>query len=191
MYLKRTSDPLGTLTIDNNNLSTVVETTQISSNVTDAVVGDVVIRNAGKLRVVTNQTLTVQGGWTNSGTFTADTNSTVVFTGANTATVYRGETFYNLTGATQGKQLNFLAGSTTIVYGTLTMQNVDLRSTVDGTWWYLRVMPSGTHDVKAVFVKDSNATNGLTIFARWPSHNSGHNVNWLFEKNPGTILIVR
>ena len=190
VYTKAASAPLGTLVIDNSGLSDT-ETTQISSNVTDTVVGDLAIRAASILRIVSNQMLTVQGNWTNSGTFMADTNSTVALGGTNLATVYKGETFFNLTSTNAGKQIDFLAGSTTIVNGALSLRNTDVRSTVDGTWWYLKVMPSGTNDVKSVYAKDSNATNGQTIVDREPSHNNGHNVNWVFQMASGSVFIMR
>lgn len=190
VYMKAAADPFGTLVIDNNGLSDT-ETTQIASNVTDTAVGDVAIRAASKLRILSNQTLTVLGSWTNSGTFTADTNSTLIFAGTNTATIARGEAYYNLTCTTLYKRINFLAGSTSLVYGTLMLRYADLRSTTTGTWWYLRVMPSGTNNVRRVAVQDSNATNGQTIVDLAPAFDNGHNVNWEFHSPAGSVFTMR
>jgi hypothetical protein len=110
VYLEKASDGTnnGTLYIDNNNndsnlcdglnlLPTCASV--ISSSVTGTEVGDVVIRNAGVLRVDENQTLTVSGSWTNTSISMADlTAGTIIFDGSSSKTISsKTNKFYNVT----------------------------------------------------------------------------------------------
>ena len=100
IYLKDANDAAGDgeLIIDNNNVSTASGTdTDISSLVTDTAVGNVIIRNSGKLQMDTGTTLTVSGTWTNTageslsaGTVTFDSTSSKNITS-------NSKSFYNLT----------------------------------------------------------------------------------------------
>jgi len=55
---------------------------------------------------------------------------------------------------------------------------IELRSTIDGTWW--NIDPQGSRNVSYVNVKDSNNVNLIVINAN-NSLDSGHNVNWFFD----------
>jgi hypothetical protein len=203
VYLKKASQDYGTCIVDNKGVSNSRRTI-ITSNVTDTVVGDFIIRNASTLLINPNQTLTVCGSWSNGTTFYADSNSTVVLTGTNAATVYTpillstntGTTpltnmFWNLTCSNSQKQIYFQAGRTNIVRGMLTLYGVTLDSTVPGSPWYLRLDPAGTQSVKRVSVRDSNATNGQMIVAFPASEDRSNNVNWLFMNPSGSVFTFR
>jgi len=111
------------------------------------------------------------------GTFNVNT-STVTFTNASsTSTLTGSTTFYGLVSTTSGKRIEFSSSTVTCVSGHLNLEDVILRSTLDGATWYLNL--SGTQDVAGVDVQDSNASGGSTIIA-YDSTNSGNNTNWSF-----------
>jgi hypothetical protein len=59
--------------------------------------------------------------------------------------------------------------------------NLFLRSTVDGSYWYLSVKGTAGQSVDYVDVKDSNANVGYSnLVSATHSINSGHNTNWVF-----------
>ena len=76
----------GTLIVDNDGKAAKARTI-INTNVTEAVVGDVIVRNTGRLAIDTNQTLVVYGSWTNGGVLVAYSNAFVRFAGTNSVTV--------------------------------------------------------------------------------------------------------
>ncbi len=183
IYIKKSTDTYGTLRIDNTNRVTTVATL-ISSNVTDTTVGDVNIRDGAIFGVGTEQSITVHGNWTNGGSLTADTGSTVTLAGTDTAAIYGDNTFYHLTCSTAGKRLDFEAGTTSLVSGTLTLTGapgnlIDLNATSQGNYWYLTLAPPALQSISYVAVEDCNADAGNTVGAT-DSSNVNHNVNWLF-----------
>ena len=181
----------GILIINNNNLS-LGNATIINSNVTDAVVGDVLIRNNAHLLIDTNQALTLGGVWSNAARFEAYWGAKVIFAGnaSSTSTVYGSNTFMELVctnGA--GKTILFEAGRTNFVaaQGRLTLigsaaaTNLFLRSTGDGAPWKLKVDPLAEQSVSYVDVKDSDAMLGVGAeVTAMNSRNSGANFNWRF-----------
>jgi len=126
--------------------------------------------------------LTVEGDWTlaQDSTFNCET-STVTFTNASsTSTLTGSTTFYGLVSTASGKLVEFSSNTVTYVTGHLNLEDVILRSTLDGGTWYLTL--SGTQDVSGVDVQDSNASGGNKILAP-NSTDSGNNTNWLFDSS--------
>jgi len=203
IFIQTLSPATRQLIIDNSNrvATLTLTTTLLSSNVVFGPVGNVIIRNGGILRLGTNQTLEVQGQWTNAYAFLADSNSTVVFSGTNPCLVTAGpvgsfrdvtNSFFNLMSRSPGKTIQFPAqeGITNRVRGGLMLQGVTLASTVPGSPWYLRLDAGATQDVRQVTVRDSNASAGQTITAL-NSLDQGNNANWVFKRTGGTILLLR
>ncbi|MBM3889049.1 MAG: hypothetical protein FJ388_07970 [Verrucomicrobia bacterium] len=192
----------GQLISDNNNLTPYVHPTtglprtRIGASVTEKTVGDVILRNAGRMAVSAGETLTVNGSWSNAVATNAISGGTVAFAGTNPnpVTVWGGNTWSNLTISALGKTVNFEANKTQFVYGVAFLTNsVTLQSTAPGTWWYLRQRPGGvgTQDVGVVTVQDSNATNGWTFRAAKGSTDKLGNVNWIFLKPTGSLFMLR
>lgn len=182
----------GSLFIDASNIvpADVATTTLISSQVTDRVVGTVVITNSARLQIYTNQSLTVNGSWSNRATFLAGSNSTVILASTNAATVAGSNTFYNLICTAAVKTVSFEAGKTNTIQGKITLAGVTLNSTVGGQYSYLTLLPAGTQQVNSVTVRDSNAGGGQPMIAGKGSVNGGHNINWIFSSG-GSVIIVR
>jgi hypothetical protein len=189
IYIHGTNSTYGRLLVDNNSLSTTSRTL-ISSNVTDATVGDVVLKNLGYMGIATGQTLTVNGSWSNAVATNAISGGTVVFAGTdpNPVSVWGGNTWSNLTIATAGKTVNFEAGKTQFVYGVASFSNVTLKSTASA-YWYLLKPGSGTQDVGKVTVQYSNAGGGWA-FRPAGGQDLGNNVNWIFPPK-GTVFMMR
>jgi fibronectin-binding autotransporter adhesin len=194
----------GTLVIDATNIvaasvDTMIPMTLISSQVTDTVVGTVIVTNKAILSINTNQSMTVNGSWSNAATFIGRTNSTVILAGPGSATVTGSNAFYNLIITNADKVVSFQAGRTNLVAGLLKLgsavpgANVTLQSTVDGSWWYVNLTTnaSGTQQIARVTVKDSHAGGGQLLTAPKGSVDGGHNINWKFPKNAGTVIWVR
>lgn len=183
VYLKGMDQAYGVLILDNSNFVSAGRAV-LSSNVTDTTVGDVVIRNGGRLRVETNQALTVYGTWSNAFGFTAGPAGTVVFAGAADATVWGTNTFDGFTCATPGKILRFEAGKTNRLTGALSIAGasgnpVTLRSLSPGAQWFFYAMPGSSKSVSYAHITDSNAGGGDPI----PTANSTdglNNLNWVF-----------
>ena len=189
VYLKKASDVHGACFIDNNSVINA-RRTLVTSNVTDAVVGDLVLLNTAQLHIMTNQSLTVNGSWSNAATFTCDVGSTVTLAGAGEAVVLNDNAFRSLALTGTGTH-KFEAGKTTTVDTFLHIMGPTLRSTVDDTAWYLSLDVGGGQSVSRVSVRDSDASGGQTIVADWPNENLGNNVNWEFIRPAGTMFIVR
>jgi hypothetical protein len=148
-----------------------------------------------------SNTLTIGGDFTNAGTFNANTSTVVFDTAAKASTIYGTTTFNDFKSTTAGKALNFEAGKTQIVIGTVTLVGssgnvLTLRSTVDGTQWLID--PQGARNISYVDVKDSNNIN--TMINPPNSIDSGNNINWFFppettidhaviDNNPVIILM--
>lgn len=183
---------MGALIIDNNNVTAAGALTVINLNVTDAVVGDVIIRNKGCLLVDTNQALTLSKAWSNAASFTANTESRIIFSGAagSTSTVYGNNTFMGLVCTnTFGKTLVFQANSTSaiadngrlILKGAPGTTNLFLRSSIGGMPWNLNVAESVDQSVMYVDVINSDALPGVgTPVIAINSRDRGGNLNWIF-----------
>ncbi|NQT94389.1 MAG: hypothetical protein HQ559_16655, partial [Lentisphaerae bacterium] len=175
----------GELIIDNNGLVTTRgERTQVNTNVTDTVVGDVIIRNAGHLEVVDNLSITVYGIWSNGYDFVAGAGGTVELAGTNTVTVFGSNTFDTLVCTGVTKQINFEAGETTGVAGAFTFvgpsdTSLVLRSTSPPTQWILDLYESASVNIEYVDVQYSDARPGKKATAL-TSIDSGSNSNWEF-----------
>jgi hypothetical protein len=196
IYLKGSNQAYGTLVVDNGNRSlTTASRTQIGSSVTDKTVGDVVLQNAGYLAVSTNETLTVNGSWSNAVATNAISGGTVEFAGAAPATIWGGNTWSNLTIATAGKIVSFEHSKTQTVYGIPAFSNVTLRSTLDNTQWHLRKPGDGEQVVGVVTVYDSDAGTAGTHRTFWGAIGSvvsdPQNVNWDSIKPKGTVILLR
>jgi hypothetical protein len=81
--------------------------------------------------------------------------------------------------------LNFEAGTTQTIVGTLTLLGTNgdliiLRSTITGDHWFID--PQGTRSISFVDVRDSYNVN--TMIDPPNSVNSGNNVNWFFPPEP-------
>ncbi len=162
---------------------TAGENLTVEGNITIEATGTLDASAAG-----TNIILT--GNWTNHGTCTPGTDSTVTFEGAGASTITGDTTFYNFTCVTASKQINFTAGSTQTVNGTFNMNGqangteIVLRSTVAASKWFIQVPPSQT--VNYLDVKDSDAL--VNQIRAEDSINSGNNnSNWLF---PGAVITI-
>ena len=141
--------------------------------------GTITVASSGTLQASTG-TITVSnnGNWSNSGTFTQG-NSTVEFAGTSHS-ITGSATFYNLKCTVAGGQLTFEATKTQAITSTLTLtgasgNHLRLRSSTDGTQW--KINPQGTWTVNFVDVKDSNNLSSTRIE---PVNftDSGNNTNW-------------
>jgi len=191
VYLRTAAQGLneGSLIVDNSNAG-IIRYTEITSNVTGAVVGDVLIRNQGYLLLRTNQALTLSGIWSNGANYSSQWGSQVIFAGgiSSTSTIYGASTFMGLTCTNASKTLLFQAGKTNTVsaQGRLTLKGSErnslmLRSTTNDTVWKLNVSSSAAQDIEYVDVKDSDAMTGVgTAVTAVNSQNSGNNLNWRF-----------
>ena len=177
---------MGDLLVDNDSQDSN-RATEISTNVTDTAVGTVTFLNGADFGMAEGATLTVQGGtWSNGNEFAAESGSLVRFVTTNTTTIYGNQTFYGFSCTNAGKTLKFENGKTNTVEEALTLTGdasdyLYLRSTSDGSQWYLNVKGTADMIVEYVDVKDSNADAGYgTGIAALDSSNSQNNVNWSF-----------
>jgi hypothetical protein len=132
--------------------------------------------------------MTLNGDFSNSGTFThsngtltiAPTNSTLtsnVLGSSNT-------TFYNLTNNTPGSTLQFKAGNTYTFANVLTLNGaegnpVSINSDSSGAQWLMTL--SGTSSITYLKVKDSGCSGGNTISASDSVYDYGNNgICWTF-----------
>ena len=168
------------LTIGGTASSTLI----VGGNTLDVGTGGIAIAANGTL---TSGAGTIQcaGDWSNSGTFTAGTG-TVVLDGTGQS-MTGSNTFKNLNKTpSEACTLEFAAGSTTTVSGTLTFNGasgkLSLRSSSDGTRW--NIDPQGTRSIQYVDVKDSYNIDDTDIEPGTGSVNSGNNVNWNFAGVP-------
>lgn len=165
----------------------------------DLAANEIALSVGGDITIETDQTflaasttLSVDGDFTNNGTFTAN-DGTVVLDGVD-QTIAGSSTFYNLTkNVTSSSTLTFAAGATTTISNDWdfsgTAGNVlQLRSSVPGEQWY--VDPQGTRTLAHVDVADANNINASSIDATSATIvNSGNNTNWTFGSGSisGTI----
>lgn len=188
IYLKKASDALGTLIVDNDNVATASgggfakPRTTITNSLTDVPEGNFLIKNLGDLQVRPGVTLTIRGYWTNNATFTANSGSTVLFEGTNTSRIVGSTSFYDLVCTNADKQLLFGDGNTFTVNNILIFEGTNgnllqLDSTGAGQWNL--VLPVKAHSVMFVDVQDSNANGGAPV-GSLDSNNGGNNDNWIF-----------
>lgn len=171
----------GNLTIgDGSNTDTI---TAATNSTTVTVTGSLTIAANATFVANGSNTTTVNGNWSNSGTFT-HSNGTVALTGSSQI-ISGSSTFYNLsiTGTT-ARTVTFTAGTTTAVSNSLTMtgasgQLLTLRSSSTSDWNL--VMNGATQSISYVSVSHSNAGGGTQIDAsNGTDVNGGNNTNWLF-----------
>ena len=197
-------DGLGTLIVDGRGRS-VSFMTLLSRDVigADEPFGSVILRNAGKLRVMDGTTLKVVGGLSLASKaallvepggaleFVGDGETT--FTGASLATIdtlictNAGKTIRFGTAAAD--KLTVAAGKNLILRGT-EESPVTLASAVDGTPWQIAMNANpGVVEVEHVAVKDSDASSGAPMLAI-DSQNLGGNSNWGFSRRivPGETI---
>jgi len=137
------------------------------------------IGSSGSLAAGAN-TITIDGSWTNGGTFTPGSSS-VVF-GSGTHAIGGATSFYNLKDTASGSTLTFAAGQAFTVSGLLTLTGssgslVAIQSSVSGTSWSLN--NTGTNSVSYVAVSDSTATTA-SVNATDSIDETGNNTNWVF-----------
>jgi hypothetical protein len=194
VYLKGVNTAYGRLMVDNNSKTPNLGSTLIGPSVTDTTVGDVVLRNSGNL-IISNQTLTSYGSWSNAVGATAISGGTVALAGASPVSVWGGNNWSNLTIVTAGKIVSFEHSKTQTVYGIPAFSNVTLRSTLENTQWHLRKAGNGYQDVGVVTVYDSHAgTKGTHLTFRGAVGSDvtdAQNVNWDAYKPKGTLLLLR
>lgn len=183
----------GTLLIDAHSIvAGPISTTLINDQVIDATVGTVSLKNQAKLKIATNQLLTVYGSWSNAASFVAASNSTVNFASPVSATIKANNTFYNLTAGADGKTMLFEAGKTNTVNGMLILKDkTTLLSTQDGTqWWLTLSTATGSQEIGGVTVKDSNAILGQVLRAGTGAMDLKNNENWWMPPR-GLLFMVR
>ena len=154
-FIRRALGVVGTAVLNTNNYKLT-----LSGNLTIGAGG---ILNGGA------STITVGGNWSNTGTFNYGTSTVIFNDDTKISTISGSTTFYNLKVETPSKQINFTAGTTQTVQGTLTFNSghcstmITLRSTITGDptkRWNLNV--TGSADIKYVNLGDGSATNPLT-----------------------------
>ena len=197
-------DGLGTLIVDGRGRS-VGFMTLLSKDVigADEPFGSVILRNAGKLRVMDGTTLKVVGGLSLAskaalsvepgGALEFVGGGETTFTGASLATIdtlictNAGKTIRFGTAAAD--KLTVAAGKNLILRGT-EESPVTLASAVDGTPWQIAMNANpGVVEVEHVAVKDSDASSGAPMLAI-DSQNLGGNSNWGFSRHivPGETI---
>ncbi|MGB2879301.1 MAG: GLUG motif-containing protein [Candidatus Omnitrophota bacterium] len=124
--------------------------------------------NSGAQLSAGSNTLTVNGNWTNNGTFDAGA-STVIFSGGGDAVISGSNTFNNLRSPAGAKQsLTFENGETQIIEGTLFLRGIGesdlliLQSGTPGQEWFIE-NPSDNNDMEFLDVRDSHNLGSLLI----------------------------
>ncbi len=196
VFLKAGNQTYGSVIVANNNYSTTART-MVGTNVTDAVVGDVTLRDNGQFTVYTNLTLTVYGNWSNGVSATAlSGGGTVLFAGATTNTVHGNTTFDNVICQTPGKTLKFEGGKTQTMLAGLTIAGVSnnpvaLLPATAGQQWFIKVTNSiSAPSISYVVVSNSTALtngNGQALTAQYSTpayvgvdNSLNGNTNWSF-----------
>ncbi len=172
----------GSLILDNASASG--DATTISSNVTDASVGEVQIQADGNLRILAGQRLDVARDWSNDGSFAAESGSTLALTTTNAGSFEGDSSFQALVVSNISKTLTFESGRTIAVSEALHltgdgMTNLILKSSSPGLPWLLNVDAAVQQCIAYVDVSDSDASPGATVSTLF-SADSGNNSNWLF-----------
>ena len=184
----------GTLIIDNGGANTYL--TEIcaggigAQDVTDTEVGDVIIRNGGKLKVDT-ATLTVHGAWSNLTANAAAVGGTVAFVDASRPSLIGGTSeFSSLECVAPGKSIVFppaAEGVTSVSAGGVLKlvgdaeHPVSLASLAEETEWFFTVGAGASCELRYLDVNRSNATNGILLVARDSAASAEkNNLNWEF-----------
>ena len=174
----------GALIIDNTGRSPSEAHTDINSSVTDASVGDVIIRNNAHLDIDDNQSITVKGSWSNAASFTAGAGASVWLAGTDEVTMFGDTTFDTLICSNVSKQINFEAGATQDVDNVFTFSgptdtSLVLRST-SAAQWGLDLDAGVVMNIEYVDVEYSDARPGAQALAG-NSKDSNNNDNWNFS----------
>jgi len=198
VYLKGTNTLYGRLIVDNNSVATT-KRTLINATVGDLTVGDVILRNQGRLSYDgTARKVTAFGSWSNGVSGAADSAAaTVTLAGGSPVTVWGDNNWYSLTITNAGKTVKFQAAKTQTINasGTVLFDNsVTLQSTTDGgasgdRWILTKGSVGPTQNVGKVYVRDSDAHLGNTFNASGGS-SLGNNLNWKFPPK-GTVILMR
>nr|MBP9701035.1 autotransporter-associated beta strand repeat-containing protein [Candidatus Paceibacterota bacterium] len=147
--------------------------------------GDLTISNG---TFVAPTSLTINGDFSNSGTYT-HSNGTVTVVPTNSTGVFEflgssDTTFYNLTNITAGSTLQFKAGNTYTFANTLTITGseanpISINSDTPDSQWLMTL--SGSASISYLKVKDSGCSGGNTVGASSTIYNYGNNgVCWSF-----------
>ena len=164
----------GTLVIDNGlPEGKTGGVTEISASVLDTEVGNVVVRNGGRLKILADQRLTVRGDWdAPSEALVSETNAGLVFAGSGTSHVYSNLTVSAFVCQTPDKEIVFGDGTTlTITAGGLFLVEgesdhpVVLRSETPATVWNLAVDATVAQSVNQASVADCDASAGAQVSA--------------------------
>jgi hypothetical protein len=163
--------------------------TLISSNVTEASAGLLVIQNKGQFAIQTNCSFILSGHFTNT-TQTALIGGNLILGGSGTSIVSStaGTRFWGLTCTNAGKSIDFAAGTTNWVDGNLLLNgaagNLIHLNPVTANRWRLILAPR-IHNVSYVDAQYSDASGGAKLEA-YSSTDLGNNTNWVFiQQAPG------
>ena len=168
----------GTLNVSND-LTLVAGTLDLSSNNNRTAVGhDLTI---GGTLIAPADTLTVNHDFVNNGTYTADSGTVAISpTGTSQIRGSSGTSFGNLTINAPGKTVQFAAGLTFTITGTLTLAgtsgtNLNIQSTGPGVQWLLNLTGPAV-SASYISVKDSGCAVGShTVSAGLGSQDLGNN----------------
>ncbi len=196
IYLRTAPPSAGALIIDNQALPGEANTlTDINTNVTGSVFGDLVVTNDARLFVGAERLMTLNGSLLNTATHVSHADSAWTFTGTNAAMISGDNTFGDLSIGCDPpgiKVVTFEKGKTQTVLGDLSIARAVLRSTSDNEQWYLTLdLATGTQSlIQRVAVRDSNASNGQEIMITSGGSDLGNNLNWVFPP-AGTLILLR
>ena len=181
------ADGFGTLIVDNAGKTSSYHTS-VNENVTEADVGDVIVRNGGRLRISPKGTLAVRGSITNSGTITCETGSTLVLAGGATCNVAGKVSAYRLVCKEPGKQIvtgtTANDGLTIQADGELTLAGSEenplqmLPGTAAGKWVFT-VSPGVIKAVQYVSISNCNGSAGQDV-TDFGGTDLGGNSKWIF-----------
>ncbi|MFC1546174.1 hypothetical protein ACFL4O_00455 [bacterium] len=147
--------------------------------------GDIIINAGGTLTLNQGEIILI-GSWTNSGTFTQSSVSTVTFTldGTPSTSTFAGDTTFTILRSVDAdKTLKFTAGSTQtitvdLIFGGESGSLMSLVSTSPGTKWYLDIQ-HGDETINYAYVKDAySSSNYVSCFN---STDGGDNYRWFFD----------
>ncbi len=135
--------------------------------------------------------LTINGNFDNSGTFT-HSNGTVTLTPTNSTLTTNilgssNTTFYNLTNTTAGSTIQIKAGNTYTFANTLTLTGtegnpISINSDTPDSQWFMTL--SGSASISYLKVKDSGCTGGNNVSASTTIYDFGNNgACWSFGSN--------
>ena len=174
----------GGVTFGNEETDTIIfDELAVTSGITvlnsNVAVNNLTVLGSATLSLGANTTMTVSGNFRVYGTFTAGSESTVVFGDASLPSYVYGTTFVNLT-IDAGKTVYFEAGQTETITGVFTANGapgnlITLRSTIDGSRW--NINPQGTWTVSYIDIKDCTNMN-IADIAPIGSVDSGNTTRW-------------